>query len=112
MYVLRSGRPITKGDRPLSSPPAERLQDLVGLREPSQLLLGEDQRPIDDDLEGAVTAFDQLDTVAEFILDAGRQTGGLWPVVSFHAISDRDLHGSMKVHPADRVKFIRFGLLI
>ncbi len=86
--------------------PAERLEDLFGLGKPSQFLLGEDQRPVGDDLEGAVTAFDQFDADTEFLIDAGRQTGGLRPIVSFHAKGNRDLHGSIKVHTAYRVKCV------
>ena len=86
------------------SQPAERFEDLVGLGKPSQFLLGEDQRPVGDDLERAVTAFNQFDGDTECLVNAGRQTGGLRSIVSFHAICNRDLHGSMKVHAACRVK--------
>ena len=72
-------------------------QHLFGLREPTRLVLGEDQLSIDDDVEDASRSLQELRLDSEFILDLGRQTGGAGQVVSPYAVADLDLHGGSPV---------------
>ena len=57
-------------------------------------LLGEDQLVIDEDVEDASSALDELGVLACLLLDGGRQTGGPRKIISGRAIRDRDLHRS------------------
>ena len=72
---------------------AERVDDLVGLGKPLFLLLREHEGPIGGHVELAAGADHQVDVDAEYLLDGGRQTGGLGQVVSNLAVADRHLHG-------------------
>ena len=60
--------------------------------EAARLVLRVDELSVDDDVEDATVALDQLRIDIHRLLDLGRQTGGLWKVVSAHAVLDRDLH--------------------
>jgi hypothetical protein len=82
-------------------PLLEGLNDLAGLREAAQGLLGEDQVVPDRDLEDASAAADELGLDAELLLDLSRQTGGAWIVVSARAVFDGDMgrHGSLLSSP-------------
>ena len=66
--------------------------DLIGLGEPLFLLLGEDELTVGDDVELATGADEHLGIDAERLRDRGRQTGGLWQIVSNFAVADRHLH--------------------
>lgn len=72
----------------------QRAQDLPSRRESILLVLAEDPRAVDDDVEDAVAAPYQLGLHPELLLDRGRQTGGLRQVVSTPAVVNGDLHGS------------------
>ena len=60
------------------------------------LLLAVDAAAIDHDVEDAASASDQRRVDAELLFDRGRQTGGLWFVVSLHAVGDADLHKALR----------------
>lgn len=62
--------------------------DFLGVGESSHLELAEDFLSINNDIEDAAGAFDELGLDAYGLLDFIRQTGGLWAVVSFAAIGD------------------------
>jgi len=76
----------------------QRAEDLVVLREAvALLLLREDQRPVDDDVELTRLARLELCVDAGGLLDRGRETRGLRFVVSDEAVEDRDLHGAQNM---------------
>ena len=56
------------------------------------LVLGINQPPVDSHVEDAVAALDEFRLDAKFLLDRGRQTGGLGQVVSHPAVFDGELH--------------------
>jgi hypothetical protein len=68
---------ITSAGRisPLRS--AKLLEDLVGIGEPSCLVLGEDASAVRDDVEDAAASAYELCLDSSFFTNAGRQTGGL-----------------------------------
>ena len=66
--------------------------DLLGLREAVFRALGEDELVVGDDVELTAGARDDVGVDAERLRDRGRQTGGLWQVVSNFAVADRHLH--------------------
>lgn len=51
-----------------------------------------DQVTVHFHVEDPAAAFNEFGINTEFSLDRGRQTGGLWSVVSHHAEFDRDFH--------------------
>jgi hypothetical protein len=55
-------------------------------------VLAVDLLAVDGDVEDPAAPFDQLGFDVVLLLDSGRQTGGLWQVVSGAAVLDRDLH--------------------
>ncbi len=57
-------------------------------------MLGVNAAIINEHVEDATTAGNQLCVEAELLLDCRRQTGGLWSVVSLHAVSNADIHGA------------------
>ncbi len=68
-------------------------QYLSGFCMPSQLLLGEEQRPVHSDLEHPARPLHQLDPSPRMgLLDFRLQTGGAWTIVSNDAILNRDFH--------------------
>jgi GNAT superfamily N-acetyltransferase len=69
------------------------------LGEAMRLVLGEDLLSVGDDVEDAAVAGDDLDPQPELSLNRGRQTGGLWPVVSTDAIGDGDVHTVTMINP-------------
>lgn len=60
--------------------------------ESQRLLFAVDQLAVDDDIKHAARAFDQLNVHAIGFFNCGRQTGGLWGVVSHSAKRDADVH--------------------
>jgi hypothetical protein len=67
---------------------AKKLKNFVVSGEATDLVLREDELSIHDNIKDAVGALDQLWLDAELIGDSGRQTGGLWKVVSGYAIGN------------------------
>ena len=65
---------------------AKTLKHLIVLGKPTRLVLGEDELPVHDDIEDPTGALDELRLDTELLGDPGRQTGGLWEVVSGHAV--------------------------
>lgn len=63
------------------------------LREPANIVLAPDLRPVHVHVEHAAGAFDHLRIYAELILDRLRQTGGRGVIVSLHAVFDANVHG-------------------
>jgi len=55
-------------------------------------MFGEDQLPIQFDVENSTAARDELGCDVVFFLDLGRQTGGLRLVISTRAIRDSNDH--------------------
>ena len=68
------------------------LQNFGMRRESAGLVLAVDATTIGLDIENAASAGDQRCVEAKLFLDRGRQTGGLWLVVSLHAKRDADFH--------------------
>jgi hypothetical protein len=68
------------------------VDDLAGLRESAGVVLAEDLPAVDDDIEDAAPAADELGLYAGLSFDLFRQTGGVWKVVSFATIGDGDDH--------------------
>ena len=64
-----------------------------------RLVLREDFLSVDDDVEHAAVARDDLGLQPELTLNRGRQTGGLWLVVSTDAIGDGDVHTVTMINP-------------
>ncbi len=64
------------------------LDDLAVFREPADIVLREHGLAVDDHVEDAVPARNQLRLDAELLADLCRQTGGPWPVVSGRAVDD------------------------
>jgi hypothetical protein len=67
-------------------------------------MLGVDEFSIDNDVEDAAAPLDQLHRGVDRLLDSGRQTGGVRSIVSFNAVSNRDLHGPMRMEAVGGVK--------
>ncbi len=61
-------------------------------RESAGFLLAVDQLAIDLDVEDSPAALDEFGGDVEFGLDGVRQTGGLWRIVSLHAIFNGNVH--------------------
>ena len=70
----------------------QRLEDLTMLRKPVLLVLREDGAAIDHDVEDSAASGQQRGFERELACDRGCQTGGLWTIVSPHAIRNQDLH--------------------
>ena len=82
--------------RPASAPrPADHRRDLSRLRETAGVPLGEDELPVDDDVEDAAGALRELCLDPERLFQFGRQTGGPRLVVSDDAVGDLDVHGGL-----------------
>ena len=62
-------------------------------------VLREDLLSVGDDVEDAAVAGDHPGLQPKLTLDRGRQTGGLWPVVSTDAIGDGDVHTVTMISP-------------
>jgi hypothetical protein len=58
-------------------------------------LTGKDNIAIDADLKDPFLALDEFAVDTEFLLDRGRQTGGLREVVSLNAVLNRNVHGCL-----------------
>ena len=69
-------------------------EDLVGIGEAAGLVLGVDPVAVNLHVEYPAVALDQRRVDAVLCLDCGRQTGGLWQIVSAYAVFDCDLHPS------------------
>lgn len=68
------------------------LEDFFVFGKTQSLVLAVNHFAIDLDVKNAPLAGNQFDVDAFGRLDGGRQTGGLWCVVSHRAISNFDLH--------------------
>ncbi len=55
-------------------------------------MLGEDELPVQLDVEDSTAARDEFGRDVVFFLDLGRQTGGLRLVISTRAIRNSDVH--------------------
>src|SRR5690349_16360644 len=77
----------------------DRAEHLVGLGEAALLVLGEDERAVDDDVEHAPSAVLEKRIVAELLLDGGRETRSPRLVVSDHAVLDDDVHRTPTMGP-------------
>jgi hypothetical protein len=66
-------------------------EDFAVFWEAALVVFAEDPFPVDNHVEDAAGALDQLRFNAARALDLGRQTGGPRQVVSLHAIGDADL---------------------
>ena len=67
---------------------AKKLKHFVVPGKATDLVLREDELFIHDNIKDAVAALDQLRFDAELVRDFGRQTGGLWEIVSGYAIGN------------------------
>jgi hypothetical protein len=72
--------------------PASQSIDLSVFGKPAELLLGEDEPPVDGDLEDAGNPFDELDLFCAAFHEPGLRTEGPRFIVSGHAVFDPDLH--------------------
>jgi len=66
----------------------EVVQNLLFLRETPDLLLGKYQLTVNFDVKNTTTATDEFGLDAGFLGNPGRQTGGLWQIVSLAAVRD------------------------
>ena len=71
--------------RPLSP---KGVEDLVMVRKSSCLMFRKDGLAISDDIEDPVLPLDKLRLDTKPVPDGGRQTGGLWSVLSTNAVGD------------------------
>jgi hypothetical protein len=67
---------------------AKKHKNFLVLGETPDLVLREDELSIHNNVKDAVGALDQMRLDAELIGDSGRQTGGLWKIVSGYAIGN------------------------
>jgi hypothetical protein len=67
----------------------DQVQQLTRLGEPSGPVLREDRRPVEDDLEDATGALDELRLDAPGVTDLGCQTGSPGKIASLTAVGDR-----------------------
>ena len=72
-------------------------EDLLVRREAVRLVLRVDASAVQHDVEDAAVPALQTSGNAEFLLDGGLQTGGLWVVVSFGAVGDLDVPGRVLI---------------
>ena len=87
--------PVTGNENPPGRLPLtfQRLEDFLGLGEPSNAQLGEDHFAFAAYLEGAAAPLDELDLdVVEMSAQSVRQTGGTGLVVSNDAVFDAYVH--------------------
>jgi hypothetical protein len=73
----------------------EPAQNFVVFRKLPGFVLAVDSLAIDVDIEHAAAAADEFRLDVEFILDSGRQTGGLGQVVSLYAVRNADSHRNL-----------------
>jgi GNAT superfamily N-acetyltransferase len=66
---------------------------------PMRLVLRENLLSVDGDVEHAAVARDDDGLQPELALNRGRQTGGLWTIVSTDAIRDGDVHTVTMINP-------------
>ena len=85
---LRGSRRATLARARVSEQP----EDFLVFGKAAALVFGEDEFTVGDDIENAVVAADEFGFDLQFLLQGGRQTGGLRQVVSTAAVFDRDLH--------------------
>ena len=86
----------------------EHILDFSWLRESAGGLLREDQALIYGHFEGAISAFHELDILAEAVFDLGRQTGGARTVISNDAVLYNDFRHELATSGADyRVRVFR-----
>jgi hypothetical protein len=71
---------------------AQTLNNFLVFGEATGLIFRKDELPIRNNIKDAVVPLDQLRFDTEFIGDSGRQTGGLWKIVSGYAIGNRNFH--------------------
>lgn len=71
---------------------AQLFQDLFVRRKAVGVELTVDKFVVEFYIENAAAALDEGDFGASFFFDSGRQTGGLWCVVSLHAVGNRNFH--------------------
>ncbi len=71
---------------------AKLFDNLVVFRKATHLVLREKKITFCRDIENAVISFDKLRFDSEFIGYLGRQTGGLWEIVSRYAVSNLYFH--------------------
>ena len=71
---------------------AERVEDFAVLRKPAGFLLAVDQGTVNLDIEDAAATLNERRLNPDLLLDCIRQTGGMWKVVSLHAILNGYLH--------------------
>jgi hypothetical protein len=81
----------------LGRPGADGALDLAGRGEASRSLLREDEIAVDDDVEDASRALDELGPDAESCFQLVRQTGGARQVASSAAVLDGDVFGHIDV---------------
>ena len=70
----------------------DQLGDLAVVREPPELVLGEDRLAVDHDVEDAAATADQLGVDAVELFELLCQTGSSGVVVSGAAVGDLDFH--------------------
>ena len=85
-------------------------EDLLVGRETEGLLIGVGDLVVDRYLENARGALFQSRRDAEFGLDGGLQTGGLWEVVSLPAVSDLDVHPLLLALYSNTMRVDRGGI--
>ena len=79
-------------------------EDLFWVGEAAGFRLRVDRASVDDYVEHAAAAANQLGLDADFLLDRGRQTGGLREVVSGAAVRDGDVHRQIVPQSEARAK--------
>ena len=71
---------------------AKLLDNLLVFRKTTLLMFRKKKIAVCNDVKNAVFAFDKFRFDAKLIEYLGRQTGGLWEIVSSYTVSNRDVH--------------------
>jgi hypothetical protein len=84
-------QPLDPGSERAAISAWDLIEDLAGLRESPQLLLREDESPVEHDLELSARTSNERGVEATGLPDLGRQTGSPRKVASLHAVRDFQL---------------------
>jgi hypothetical protein len=82
---------------------ADELLDFAGVRKAPHVVLREDQRAVDPDVEDAVLTMDQLRIDSKLLLEGGGQTGRPRQVVSGNTPGDGNVHRTLRISTIRRV---------
>lgn len=88
LFLFPFRRPLAD----LAGSSTELIQDLGIFREAPLVMFRKDEFSVDFDIENPAGTRNEFGLDVMVLLDSGRQTGGLWPIVSTRAVRNSDDH--------------------